>query len=1059
MKLYWFSLMAYGLFSSHLALADDTEIYRNTSNRINPNVIFLIDTSGSMAYEAANNSKPESGELSRLDIVKNSAVSVIQQLSTSEPINIAVMRFDERRDAGSNSLGGVVLEPFTATNNSTNKNVLISQINSLNLNNIGGGTPITEALYEAALYMTGKEAEYGEPRFAPVVQKTACVKWKKKKCLQYDTWEEQTYFKAIGTYYYDFYYQYYYDYYGYIGYNTRYTTFLGSDPASFLAGTETYKSPVEATCQKNHIVLFTDGDATADEDSNPTIKELVEDMSLPTDNSLSKSCSGNGGCSEELAYWMQNTDHYADSDITGNVDPNAREINQPIYVHTVGGFSGISDSGKKRLNNIAKYGHPLTASHLKEDGSSKHYYSASDEAGLTKALLQLFGGIANTAGNFAAPVVAVNAFNSLEHRDELYYSVFQPAETPGWSGNIKRYRMDSSGTILDQKDKPAIDPQTGFFRDEAQSFWTLDDSDGSIVTNGGIANRLPGSRKVYTLLSGLGNLVSSSNLVTPTNTSISKAMLSGLLPSSSSMTDAVRRDVLTWAQGTDPSTGKPHHQLPDPLHGNPVLMTYRVGSSTEDVLFSGTNAGFIHAFDPDSSSPSELWSFIPKELLPNLTTYQLGFAKVLKTYGIDGPLSIYHADSNNDRIIDSGEKAYLTAGMRRGGSHYYLLDISDKAKPVLAGQISGGNTGFEELGQTWSRMIPATVTWNGKKTPVYFFGGGYDTREDSASTRITHNVGNAIYMVKATSDGGGKAFDLLWKATGRSTNSKGLTFSDMDSSFAGDLSLVDNDGNGTVDLIYGADVGGRLWRFDIDKNNSGASNFAQGGIIADFNDGSVAGNIRFYTQPDVVYTEYGQFEVGDPADPTKTILTSLGRYQISIGSGFRAGPLSTAVKDKVFVLNDFDTLTAPLTYTTKKIGDMADFNNFSNATAAQQKNGFYYALPGTGEKVLSTTLTVNDVIYIPTFRPSESNIEIGCEPDTGQARLIMIKPLYSSKTTERSIETVDLEQGGIVPKPILVFPPSDSTGKPSKPVIAIGTEVMGVSGDFNAFQRTYWREN
>lgn len=1026
MKLYWFSLMAYGLFSSHLALADDTEIYRSTSGRINPNVVFVFDTSGSMIADTNGNIPQLTGNKSRLDITKDASKKAIQNLyNEGKGINLAILRFtDKSSGSATTAEGGYLLTPALDISDSTNVNTIYSAIDSLHG---AGGTPMTESLYEAALFLLGETPLYGNLYSSNSYNRATAVYSSVYTCIEWGWFNCSKYGYA---------YQYghtFDDVYGR----------LPNSPSSTISGGK-YISPASDICQSNHIVLFTDGLPSGDTGVNTLVGDLINPMhDLPSD--LDTDCDGNGGCAEELAYWLQNTDHFSDSKLTGINDPNAKETDQPIYVHTVGGFN-VNDAANEMLRKMAEYGNGI-------------YQEADDEDKLAEALNLIFNSISDSAGNFAAPVVAVNAFNSLEHRDELYYSVFKPAKTPGWSGNIKRYRMDSSGTILDQKDKPAIDPQTGFFRDEAQSFWTLGDPDGSVVTKGGIANRLSGDRKVYTLLSGLGNIVSNSNLVAPANTGISKAMLSGLLPSTLSMSDSMRQDVLTWAQGTNPSTGKPHHQLPDPLHGNPVLMTYRVGSSTEDVLFSGTNAGFIHAFDPDSSSPSELWSFIPKELLPNLTAYQLKVANVLKTYGIDGPLSVYHADSNNDRIIDSGEKAYLTAGMRRGGSHYYLLDISDKDKPVLAGQISGGNTGFEELGQTWSRMIPATVTWNGKKTPVYFFGGGYDTREDNASTRITHNVGNAIYMVKATSDGGGKAFDLLWKATGRSTNTKGLTFSDMDSSFAGDLSLVDNDGNGTVDLIYGADVGGRLWRFDIDKNNSGASNFAQGGIIADFNDGSVAGNIRFYTQPDVVYTEYGQFEVGDPADPTKTILTSLGRYQISIGSGFRAGPLSTAVKDKVFVLNDFDTLTAPLTYTTKKIGDMADFNNFSNATAAQQKNGFYYALPGTGEKVLSTTLTVNDVIYIPTFRPSGSKVAIGCEPDTGQARLIMIKPLYSSKTTERSIETVDLEQGGIVPKPILVFPPSDSTGKPSKPVIAIGTEVMGVSGDFNAFQRTYWREN
>lgn len=1050
MKLYWLSIVAFGLFSGRFVYADDTEIYRNTNARINPNVIFIIDTSGSMAYEAADNTPPETGELDRLDIVKNSAVSAISNLDTSLPINISVMRFDDRYSASSDSQGGFVLQPFTPTDSSSNKSLLEDKIKSMTLSNIGGGTPITESLYEAYLYMTGQAAVYGKPVKAPIAKAGDCkTRDKRGKCIDNYTSDEQTYFDGIATYY---------DSRPGISYTTRDTTYFGSAESSFVSGGTTYKSPVEATCQKNHIVIFTDGAPSSDTDANDEVQALIKNKSIP--NELDKSCSGDGGCTVAFSYWLQNTDHFTDADLLDKVDPNASEIAQPIYVHTVGGFSGISEAGKTYLSNIAKYGHPLTSDNLNADGTSKHYYSADNETELTKALSKVFGGIANSAGNFAAPVVAVNAFNSLEHRDELYYSVFKPTEAPGWSGNIKRYKMNSSGAILDSNDNQAIDSQTGFFKDSAKSFWTIGDPDGAKVESGGMANRLPAGRNVYTALSGFGSIISTANRIHEDNSSITAAMLDDLLPSGTTVDSTTRIEILQWARGIDPRTGLARKTLADPLHGNPLLISYRDSSnSISDVLYTGTNVGYLHAFNTDINSPGELWAFMPKELLPNLGVYASGAGSVVKAYGIDGQLSTYHIDKNNDNVVDSGDTMYLTAGMRRGGSSYYLFDISSKSAPKFVNRISSGTTGFEELGQTWSRMIPADVMWKGKVTPVFFFGGGYDTDEDKATSRITHDKGNAIYMVKATSDSNGNTFDLLWKVSGHNLSSTSLYESDMKSSFAGDLSLVDNDGNGTVDLIYAADVGGRMWRFDIDKANTSASSFAQGGVIADFNDGSTAGDVRFYTQPDVVYTEFGKFEIPDPSDPTKTTVVIKSRYQITIGSGFRAGPLSTAVTDRVFVINDFDTLVPPTSYTTKSLSDLADYNSFSSATNDQILNGFYYTLPYNGEKVLSTTLTVNDVIYVPTFRPSDSTIEIGCEPDTGVARVLMIAPL-SNGTTERQITSQDLEQGGIVPKPILVFPPSDpTTNEPSQPVIAIGTEVLAASGSFNAFQKTYWRKN
>lgn len=1027
MKLYWLSLIAFGLFSGRFVYADDTEIYRSTTGRINPNVVFVFDTSGSMIADTDGDVPAATGKKSRLDITKQASKKAIQNLyAEGKGVNLTILRFtDMKGDGGTTAEGGYLLTPALDISKATNFNLITNAIDSLHG---AGGTPMTESVYEAALFLLGKQPVYGnlasgssyERATARYAEYCSDWKWKwgERVCVQFS-------------------YQYGHDY---DTVNNR----LPNSPSSIISGGN-YISPVTDTCQSNHIVLFTDGLPSSDKGVNGKINGLIKNMSnLPSD--LDKDCSGSGGCAEELAYWLQHTDHFTDSKLTGVNDPNAKETDQPIYVHTVGGFN-VNDAANTMLKKMAEHGNGI-------------YQKADDEDKLAKALDLIFRSISDSAGNFAAPVVAVNAFNSLEHRDELYYSVFKPSERPGWSGNIKRYRMNSSGQILDVNGDPAIDSSTGFFKDTAKSYWTVGDADGSKVTSGGIAKHLPAGRKVITKLSGTGEIT---DLVNESN--ISTSMLSGLLPSTMTLTSADRTEILQWAQGLDPTATDPlttaRGSMADPLHGNPILVTYKEGDTLTDVLFSGNNAGYLQAINPDENTPGEYWAYIPKELLPNLAVYQKGISKYLKVYGLDGPLSLSHLDTNANRVIESGETAYLAAGMRRGGSSYYLLDISKKTAPKLVSQINSGDSGFEELGQTWSKMISATVMWKGVKTPVFFFGGGYDTDEDNAKTRITHDKGNAVYMVKATTDSKGKAFDLLWKATGRSTNNQGLSLSGMKSSFAGDLTLVDNDGNGTVDLIYAADVGGRIWRFDIDSSNTSANNFATGGIIADFNNGTESGNIRFYTQPDVVYTDYGLFETVDPSDPTNVIAKKEGRYQIAIGSGFRAGPLSTSVKDKIFVINDFDTASVPASgYSKKSVTDLANYKNFSSASYSQIRNGFYYELTRSGEKVLSTTLTVNNVIYIPTFRPSDSTVNIGCEPDTGQASLIKIEPLISPQTTERKVTTTDLNQGGIVPKPILVFPPADpTTKKPSEPVIAIGTEITPVSGNFNAFQQTYWKEN
>src|SRR5690554_7917688 len=85
----------------------------------------------------------------------------------------------------------------------------------------------------------------------------------------------------------------------------------------------------------------------------------------------------------------------------------------------------------------------------------------------------------------------------------MYYSVFKPHESVGWSGNVKRFRMKDN-QIVDVKGNNAIDPDTGFFSADAQSFWTPDNlaPDGDNVTKGGMASRLQDTRKVVSNIVG-----------------------------------------------------------------------------------------------------------------------------------------------------------------------------------------------------------------------------------------------------------------------------------------------------------------------------------------------------------------------------------------------------------------------------------------------------------------------------------------------------------------------------------------------------------------------------
>src|SRR5690554_978631 len=1064
MKKYIFMLVLLAFAGS--LQADDTEIYLGNANNntVKPNIVFIFDTSGSMGESVTRDGKCleetgywtgkgkkrrwvstgtievdckiDTGE-TRLEVTKRAAIDTINDLSG---VNLALMQFNRHHQSYGH--GGFLNLPMKSVDDSTHKSNLISTINSLPAN---ANTPMVESVHEAYKYYRGDDVKYGK-------------KWE-RYCSYYSCWYEET---------------------EVLHHSETYTGSL--DNAKF-------NSPITDSCQKNHIVLFTDGQSTQDTDSDASIinyrnaKFSLSDLAkidgfMKTEElsngNLKNSCSTTGSSSDrscliDLAYTMNNTD--ASSSIDGM---------QNVTFHAIGGFLG--GNTQTTLDRAAMLGGGISA-------------NAQNYEELKTALQKLFDNIAQSGGTFAAPSVSVNAFNSLEQLDQMYYSVFKPHESVGWSGNVKRFRMKDN-QIVDAKGNNAIDPDTGFFSADAQSFWTPDNlaPDGDNVTKGGMASRLQDTRKVVSNIVG-NDLTLNGNRIDPSNNLLTQELLGTHLKDGNFSGPDINPDededgnplipdpqgpyhteeftkLVQWVAGYSKVDGqKSRRSMEDPLHSTPVLLNYgeltvngkKVPDST---LFVGTNSGYLHAFDTNENNPKERFSFIPKELLPVATKYYENAGQ--KKYGLDGYISVWHDDTNKDMIINNSEKAYLYIGMRRGGSSYYALDVSDRDNPKLLWQINGKNyqdgptTGFESLGQTWSKMIPIDIMWEGNKKKALIFSGGYDIAEDNKLTRTDHSVGNAIYMVDA------KTGDLLWKAGKSGAH---LNIPEMKSAIVGDVVAIDDNSDGYVDLLYVADLGGRVFRIDFDQSETSASAYATGGMIADLGKSSDQINhVRFYNSLDVIYSK--AFSYVESTDTGTNMVNGKPRYVLSIGSGYRAHPLDNSATDHFYVLFDYNTEGPALgsdgkpTYSSITRSQLQKFTLTGSGKAITPSlatnNGFYVELINAGnskggEKVLSDSLTLDNTIYFTTFRPSSGTMSSSCAADTGQSRLykLSLKPGVSSLAVE------DINIPGIAPKPVVLMPKAPKDGDDevdTSPKLLISTQIFDTENSEFPLKKTYWRE-
>ncbi|MBV1911261.1 MAG: hypothetical protein KUG78_18345 [Kangiellaceae bacterium] len=774
-----------------------------------------------------------------------------------------------------------------------------------------------------------------------------------------------------------------------------------SDCASeVISGTPNYISPITDSCQTNHIVYLTDGSSNSHLGSTNTI------YSNWSNGGTCSSSNGGNDCSEKMAAWLHTND--VAPGVTGK---------QTITTHMIGFGPGAD---------------PDLMQDMAEAGGGG-YYSPTDRETLISDISSIINDISNVNTTFVTSGVTVNQYNRLTHNDQLYFSLFTPSAGVTWPGNIKRYRL-SNGAIVDTNDNGAIDPLNSEFRDEAQSIWSSV-VDGNDVTVGGTAENLPTPRNLFTDIVS-DNITNVGNKVHDGNTGITETLLG-------SVTTSRRTEILHWAEGydinspdydsSDKTSAPSRKDIGDPLHSQPTVLQYNSPSTTR--IYVGTNHGYLHSFNADDGA--EEWAYIPQDLLSRLDTIVRN-PNGSHSYGMDGSVSIHLEDANSNGAVDSGDKAYLYIGQRRGGKDYFAFDITDPNAPKLMFQIKGGAGVFTQLGETWSTPTITKMNLSGVNSDnlVMIFGGGYDDLQDVEGTgSASDGVGNIVYIVDAY-DG-----SLLWNSVDNTVAHGGSAGSVTTmNGVPSQVTAFDIDDDELIDHLYVTDTKAQVFRFDVD-NTTGS---IKGGRIAHLNDTGNANNRRFYYSADTALIR----QVGDSF------------ISVSIGSGYRAHPLNEDIDDHFYVLKDKGALSKSFDMDAS-MGDLQDVtslvdgdgNGVSDAVEllndeVSSKKGWYISFSTTGEKVIERSITFNNAVIFTSYVPPGSTGSV-CQAAAGGGRVYALNILngnpyvdtnYDGSLTEND-RYADLVGGGIAPPPqILLEGGGDATSGGVSPRLCVGTE-------------------
>ncbi len=959
------------------------------------------------------NDSTQASTSTKMSIMHTAASSL---LSSMTGVNVGLMRYDSK------GKGGMVLAPVAPIDAGTNRTDRVNLINSWAPN---GSTPLSETYFEAYLYFSGGKVNYGNGSFS-----TTCTSW-----------------SAVD---------------GTCGSSTSFSApSVAASRVGNVITAANYDSPSDFSCRKNFIVYLTDGLPNESGSSDAAIKALGGKCDA-------KAASGATGglCTSALAGILYNND----------MRPDVAKV-QNVTSYFIGFGSDFTSNGAP----TAAFNY-LSAAATAGGGKA---FTATDLTELTGAFNEILSQVIKTNTTFSAPAVAVNAFNRTQTLNDLYVSVFSPTVSYHWPGNVKKYKIVND-VVMDSLGVPAVDSNTGFFLDGARSYWSPS-ADGGDVTIGGAASRLPAAaaRKVYTYTgtsypTGLTPLTASS--VTDVDLNIG------------GVGDPLRADLVNWALGLDvqnevPPTGTTdsRYQMGDPIHTQPIAMIYGKNANGTDnaVVFVPTNDGYFHAFNatsnPDGSdtatSGQELWSFIPKEMLPHLKDLYNDNPATTKHYGLDGAISVLKYDINGDGTISGNDRVILFFGTGRNAdaAAYYALDVTDKLNPQLLWKVDGSS--LPGLGQAWStptitRVNISGATQNSQRL-VLAIGGGYDAAEDNYTYYAADGVGNHVFLIDALTG------SLLWSAgaTGATLNN-----ARMDHAIPSPVSVLDIDGDGYADRMYVGDMAAQLWRFDI-SNGQPAASLVAGGVIASLGTKDEAVHAaadvrRFYSAPDIA---------SEQKPGTRPF------FSIALGSGYRGHPLDNTIHDRFYDVRDYNGMRTlsqaefnALPLVRDALSSAAPASKLVDITAMAppvmptdalgwQLNLNSHPDWSGGEKSLVPSRTFSDHVIFTTYSPNTTPPADPCTGiGAGTNRVYVVDVFNGSAVLDRNNDgtlttderSQDLRQGGIAPETAFLFPPADpnapgggGSGSGGGSVTCLsGVEVLSVCTNFNQRRKTYWRE-
>jgi type IV pilus assembly protein PilY1 len=828
--------------------------------------------------------------------------------------------------------------------------------------------------------------------------------------------------------------------------------------SSYLSGAT---DPITLSCQKNWHMLFTDGftnqaglPATTVADVDDTVLSLPQPVAgltvgQPWPNPFREdptAGAANAASDYAMHYWVTDLRPGAGPTQVDNVPTTAKD--PASWQHLNFAAMSLGTQGKLPVANQSLTENQLASGALqwpqpipnvwKPDNSGVddlwhaaingrgRFVNAGSADELKLGMGQILQDITNQAGSRAGVGLASSSISLTNHA--VYRVTFQP----GWAGTITKIDIDpvsglELGPIWEASQQlhnqlTILPPPNDTPWFTKRSIFTTDSDAGGNPRNG--VPFLWGSLSAAqqdSLAPGLpvvGQAVLEFLRGNPTNEGVSLGQLR--VRATASFGENFLGDIVDSQAVFIGAPNAPYLGSNDPGYS-----AWAAGLSSRVArIYAGANDGMLHAFidgTPPEDVPTlmgnEAWAYVPHDMYrPDAT----GIGALAYQDGALPPFRHHFYVDSTPRIIDAnfgggpGDwHTLLAGGLGKGGQSYYALDVTNPSSvtsdATAAAQYLWTFTD-PEMGYSYARpMIAKTRAFGGRWLVIV--SSGYDN-----TTGPNPGEGKVFFLDAAT---GTKLFTMS-TGVGNAGNPSGMTH------IAG---YTQDFHNQLVEQIYGGDLYGNFWRFDVSDANEGNWQVQQ---LAYFTD-PINGNPQPVTTPPQIEIDIangvdrwvfiGTGRLLDETDLTNATISNQIQtfYAIRDGTTTTPNPIGAVLQRSDFVL----------------LADRV------NGLAGKPQNGWYDDLPA-GERIVTPVQAALSVVAYVGTSPQDNPCLTG-QPATLYVREYSLGETLLSDAAGNPTAGIGEVQGA-VGLDITIF--TDSSGPSSASGVDIRVAVTaGTTGD------------